>query len=264
MHFASLALLSGLAAAIDPPAGQGNPYVAQFNGFVAENFGSYLPSLGRYDEEHAAETLAGDKKMHVLTLDNWREKLYAPVKEDATEPELWWILITGGNKTCFGQCGKVEAAWNETAVKFAQLPNSPHMGYINCDDQQIMCNSWSAGTSIVWRIEMLPPPATIDIYLKRVNTTTTTSESLVELWESGTEKMKLHEGAFHPFHGWLVQNGLVTPVAYVLWLFSNVPSWAFMVLMSFVSRSLMNRNMNRLGPNPPAHGGAAPAPAAAR
>lgn len=42
-----------------------------------------------------------------LTLNNWENTLYSTVKEGATVPEEWRVLITGGNKTCFGRCPTV-------------------------------------------------------------------------------------------------------------------------------------------------------------
>ena len=52
--------------------------------------------------ESAATGTVATKKVERLTLSNWKDTLYAPVQPAATTPEEWWVLVTGGNKTCFG------------------------------------------------------------------------------------------------------------------------------------------------------------------
>lgn len=114
------------------------------------------------------------------------------------------------------------------------------MGYVNCDDQPILCNSWSSSTANLWVFEMLPPPAAIDIYKKRLNTTTTTSADLVELKNTNkAESMTLLESRFHPFNGQFAELGVSVPIAYGLWAFNLVPSWLFMLVISMVSRTMM-------------------------
>ena len=49
----------------------------------------------------------------------------------------------------------------------------------------------------------------------------------------------MYEGAFHPFDGSLAKFGLNQPMAYLLTAFALVPSWAFMIIISLASRSLM-------------------------
>lgn len=139
-----------------------------------------------------------------------------------------------------GHCDKVETAFNETAAKFALKPDSPHMGLLNCDDQPILCNAWSTGTANLYIFEMLPPPAPIDIYKKRLNVTTTTSDDLVALQASGSkEKFTLLDSWFHPFNGQLAELGLAVPFGYTMWFFSIIPNWLFMLLVSFGSRTMM-------------------------
>ena len=67
--------------------------------------GSYIPNPGRHDPIAAAEAKAGSMKLNILTLENWKDTLYGPVSEGQTTPEDWWVLTTGGNKTCFGEFG---------------------------------------------------------------------------------------------------------------------------------------------------------------
>lgn len=140
-----------------------------------------------------------------------------------------------------GRCERAEKAFKETATKFAVLPNTPNMALVNCDDQPILCNAWAATPSWLWSIQMLSDPAATDIYKKRLNTTTVTSGELVELKSKPKtdEAWQLLESRFHPFHGQLTDLGVTVPIGYVLWAFSILPSWALMLVISMVSRSMM-------------------------
>lgn len=70
--------------------------------------------------------------------------------------------------------------------------------------------------------------------------TTTTSDDLVQLQRDGYKTVTTErEGMFHPFNGVLAQNGLSIPAGYILWGFSLIPSWAFMILVSLFSRRMM-------------------------
>jgi hypothetical protein len=87
---------------------------------------------------------------------------------------------------------------------------------------------------------MLPPPAPIDIYRKRLNLTTTTAETLLDLHAQDSKKdFRLHEGYFHPYDGPLAQYGVALPLGYFFWAFNLVPSWAMMLGVSFLSRTMM-------------------------
>ncbi len=139
-----------------------------------------------------------------------------------------------------GHCLQVEAAFNEAAVKLAPLSKSPHLAYLNCDDQPVLCNSWSASTGSLWVFEMLPKPAPIDIYLKRLNLTSTTSQTLLDFQATDfKESFKLHDGYFHPYDGPIAKAGLSVPVGYFFWIFNGIPSWAMMIGVSMLSRQIM-------------------------
>lgn len=149
--------------------------------------------------------------------------------------------LTKLDRTKIGHCLKIEAAFNESATKFAELPQSPHLGFINCDDEPVLCNVWSAGAGNLWVFQMLPPPAPVDIYYKRLNFTTTTSQDIVDSYTGKAEDAKFlkNEGYFHPFDGPLARYGLAVPLAYFFWALNQIPSWAMMLVVSFVSRSMM-------------------------
>ncbi|KUI73566.1 hypothetical protein VM1G_09555 [Cytospora mali] len=248
MRFSTSSALLALPILAAAQGDQFEQYKAQFQNYLGQ-FGSYIPNPNKHDPVQAAEAKAGELRLHVLTLDNWNETLYAPVNAEQTTPEEWWVLITGGNKTCFGHCSKVEAAFNQTAAKFAVLPDAPHVGYLNCDDQPILCNSWSAGAGSLWMIELLPPPAPVDIYMKRLNLSTTDSDTFLELYKTKEDKSQfvLKDGYFHPFDGEFVKYGVSVPIAYALWALSVVPSWAMMLGVSFLSRTFMSRRMPPAG-----------------
>lgn len=102
MRFSASAVVAALpllASAQEDPLGQ---YKAQFQNFLGQ-MGSYMPNLGAHDPVAALEAKMGSMRMHTLTLENWKDTLYEPVAPRATVPEEWWVLVTGRNKTCFGE-----------------------------------------------------------------------------------------------------------------------------------------------------------------
>jgi hypothetical protein len=103
MRFSALSVVAALpllAAGAEAPFEQ---YKAQFQNFM-DKLGAKIPNPGRHDHVEAAATKSGPKRMDILTLDNWQQTLLAPVKPTLTTPVEWWVLVTGGNKTCFGTC----------------------------------------------------------------------------------------------------------------------------------------------------------------
>lgn len=87
---------------------------------------------------------------------------------------------------------------------------------------------------------MLPEPSPINIFTKRLNLTTVTSDDLIQLQKDGYRTVaEEHDGVFHPFNGALAQNGLSIPAGYLLWAFGLLPSWAFMIFISLFSRRMM-------------------------
>ncbi|KAI5864432.1 hypothetical protein GGS23DRAFT_604625 [Durotheca rogersii] len=258
MRFSTASALLGLPllAAADTPQ-----YQAQFENYLGQaqslltKVTSKIPLPNKHDPVAAAEAKAGPLKIDILSLDNWKDTLYGPVKSGSTTPEEWWVLITGGNRTCFGHCGKVEAAFNETAAKWAAAPeDASHVALLNCENQPVLCNAWSAPVGSIWVFEVLPEPSPVNIWAKRFNMTTVTSDDIVEFRKEGYKSSaKLHDGYFHPFDGPIAKNGLSTPFGYIIWAFNILPSWAFMVLISMLSRSMMSNRLNNQ-----VHGGQRP------
>ena len=83
---------------------------------------SYLPfsiqtpeNVARHVSNVASSTIAETAAARIvpLTLENWQSTLKpdAATTKDRGQEE-WWVLITGGNRTCHGECEAVEKAWN--------------------------------------------------------------------------------------------------------------------------------------------------------
>jgi len=140
------------------------------------------------------------------------------------------------------------------------------MGLLNCDAEAVLCASWSASPGSLWVIEMLPPPADINIYRKRLNLTTVDAKTFTDLQAlNSRESLQLVDTVFHPFNGWFAKNNLSLPLGYLIWGFNLVPNWLFMIVISFVSRTLMNRRMdNHMNRGTGQAAAPAPAPAAAQ
>lgn len=73
-----------------------------------------------------------------------------------------------------------------------------------------------------------------------LNRTTVTAPEIaaIHLQQKYKEK-EPYEGIWHPFDGTLAKFGLAIPAGYAIWGMSKIPSWAFMIVISFVSRSMM-------------------------
>lgn len=229
-------------------------YKAKFQNFLGQ-FGASIPGSAPAAEtvppkgtEAAPKAAVPAKPIEVFTMENWKDTLYGPVKPEALEPEEWWVMVTGRNKTCWGRCEQAEAAWNETAPKLAALANSLHLGFLNCEDNALLCTVWSCSAPSIWTFKMLPAPAPVEIVIKRLSHNTTTPQTIMDLYEEGyvkgnKEGWKVNESVFHPFNGKFAELGLSVPFAYVIWFFTVVPNWAVMLVVSFISRSMMNRRM---------------------
>lgn len=205
-----------------------------------DRISSYIPNPNKAHTPPAAAAKAGGKTLKVLTLNDWESTLRAPIKPASTTPEEWWVLVTGGNKTCFGQCLEPEKAFNETAALWAVNPTAPHLGFLNCEDQPVLCNSWGAGPPALWIIDMVASPAPIDIRVKGLNISTTTVKTFTDLNSAeGKQSVAIYDGLFHPFDGPFAKYGIAVSIGYIFWAFAVVPSWMFMIGISFLSRTMM-------------------------
>ena len=74
----------------------------------------------------------------------------------------------------------------------------------------------------------------LSFYVKKEYATTVTDE------KTGVTKEKYrYDGAWHPINGELKVFGLLGPLGYIMWGFGQIPSFVFMILISFVSRNIM-------------------------
>ncbi|EAU39550.1 predicted protein [Aspergillus terreus NIH2624] len=213
---------------------------------------SYLPTATPVIP--AVEKIVEPKKvLHEKTVTPFNLTNYQSILEPSAEPQDWLVFVTGGNKTCFGRCGRAEKSFNESVRLFSADPTSPNLGYLNCEDNQVLCSAWSAGAPAVWyfQVPQAQPdearPATA-LHTVYINSTTVTPETIYKVHSEKTYEQKpAYEGAFHPTDGFLAQNGLLIPAGYVIYAFGAIPSWVFMIGISFFSRTMMSRRLGNAG-----------------
>ena len=208
-----------------------------------EKVKGYIPTQQPSPVDAGAATVAAHR-VHQLTTNNWQSML-SP-SPDQPGPETWMVLVTGGNRTCQGRCGRLNAEFNKTAALLSVDKNAPKMGLINCDTHAVLCSTWMAGPPSLWYIQLpvydaaAQSPASTDAYVKHLNLTTTTASGLVKFYKSEEWKeLDRIDSVFHPFDGALAKYGLQVPLGYVLFAFSMVPSWSIMLGVSFFTRYFM-------------------------
>lgn len=243
MRFTSTSILAlplvATAAQVETPLEQAKAQLKSWGSYLQ----NILPSPNAPHTPGEAAAKVGGKAVNVLTLNTWEQTIrssYNPNADQASESEQWWILLTGGNRTCFGHCGTVEKAFNQTAALWSADPRAPNLAYLNCEYQPVLCNSWAAGPPTLWFLEQKPAPGKSDLRIIGLNTTTTSVQTFNDLRSSESWRERpLYEGAFHPLDGWIKQYGLATPLGYFFWIFAVVPNWLFMIVISFASRYFM-------------------------
>lgn len=244
MRFSTVvAALPVLVAAQQSPLDQvralAQPYLAPVQQYI-EKIQKFIPNPHSYDPVAAAAAKAAGANIDYIGSSNWESTLRPAGKSYAKGTEEWWVLITGGNKTCYGYCGQVDKAYNETAALFAVDPSAPHLAVLNCDQSPVLCHSWSASPAALWIFDIGAPGTKTDLHKVRLNTTSTDVQTFQDIKSKKEYKSEAPaEGYFHPFDGQLRQLGLATPAGYILWVFSVVPSWLMMISISFASRQFM-------------------------
>jgi len=221
------------------------------------------PSAPINKAAEAAAAKAASAIQYRLTLENWKETLTVDPTVSAPTTQDWLVFATGGNATCWGLCGNVTKAWNASLPVLAAKPNAPKFAYLDCEVENILCNSWGVGAPSLYYMQIpkpladqsAPVPTVRYMPLNRTSTTAATLKRLIV--DNEIESVAPYEGLFHPFNGELQKFNLAIPYAYVTWGFSKMPSWLPMILISFFSRSVMGKRMN---PGTPAQAqGARPA-----
>lgn len=178
---------------------------------------------------------------------NW-ETLLAP-DPSRSGPTEWMILVSGGNKTCGGRCTQLEVNFNETASVLAADATAPKMGYLNCDDQGVLCKTWTAKPPTIWHIQRpsvknVGEDQTVGpsiVTVNYLNTTRTTAQDMVALHTNKKYETTgyVYDGLFQPFDGLFAQYGVLKVAGYVMFGVSLIPSWAFMLVVSMVMRQAM-------------------------
>ncbi|SPO03365.1 uncharacterized protein DNG_06048 [Cephalotrichum gorgonifer] len=222
-------------------------YKAKFDGFL----GSFGAKPVQLTPEQQARYGAEEKPVEggaltELTLGNWKETLYSSIPEGSTTPEDWWVFVTGRGKSCNGFCLKAESAFNQTAETFAAQTetDTPNMALINCDNEPILCSSWSCGPGSLWVFDLLPAPADVDVHLTRVNLSSITPETFAGYLDPAARaNFTQLESVFHPFNSNLAKYDLAVPFGYAIHYISKIPNWAFMFGLSAISRTMMTNRM---------------------
>ncbi|PYH96222.1 PTH2-domain-containing protein [Aspergillus ellipticus CBS 707.79] len=207
---------------------------------------SYLPTATPVVPAAVVEKVVEKAKVQELktvasvNLTNWQTIL-----EPASEPQDLLVYVTGGNKTCFGRCAQADQSFNESVLLFSADPTSPNLATLDCESNQVLCSAWGAGSPSVFYFQV--PQAqlgeerpTTTLHTVHLNSTTVTPETIFKVHsEKVYETEPAYEGALHPTDGWLAQNGLLLPLGYVIYGFSAIPSWLFMIGISFFSRTFI-------------------------
>ncbi|RHZ72176.1 hypothetical protein CDV55_104823 [Aspergillus turcosus] len=206
-----------------------------------------VPTVDRVVEQKVQQ------KPATVTVTPFNTSNWQSILEPASEPQDWLVYVTGGNKTCFGRCGNADKAFNESLHLFSADPTSPNLGYLNCESHQLLCSTWSAGAPSFWYFQVPQAQlgegrAATPLHIVYLNTTTVTAQDIYKIHSEKTyEKEPAYEGALHPTDGWLARNNLLVPVGYLIHGFSAIPSWLFMIFISFASRTMMSRRMGNTG-----------------
>ena len=242
MHLShSLALaLPVLAAAQDiqkPLIEQAGDWFNSLRGYIPTS----VPAVPAALKSPVAASAA---KVAYLTMANYETEL-TPDPKSSKSPQEWMVFVSGGNKTCGGFCDRLEREWNETASLLAADPTAPNLAYVNCDKEGVLCSTWMAKPPTIWHIQR--PVALADqstpastIYINYFNVTHSTVGDMVAL-HSGKkyEEGILYNGWFDPLDGQLAKFGVNKAIGYALFGIGMVPSWAFMIVISMVSRTIM-------------------------
>ncbi|KAF3393567.1 hypothetical protein DPV78_009994 [Talaromyces pinophilus] len=208
---------------------------------------SFIPQAASVAEPAQQAVHHTTSKVSEQAVTHLNIKNYKDVLEPSTQPQEWLLFFTGGNKTCFGRCLRAEHAFNDSVALFAADPTSPNLGYVNCEQETILCSIWAAAAPSIWHLDLpqVHPgekrPA-VPLHVQHLNFTTVTPETIYNVHAEKTwEKQDRYEGWLHPFDGFLAESGLNVPLGHVIYYFSVIPSWLTMIGISFLSRNVMGR-----------------------
>ena len=212
---------------------------------ISSTIPSSPPSVSVPDPVASGAAKVASLKVERLTLDNYKNVVKPGAATASPGIEEWMIFVTGSNKTCFGTCDRAETAWNESVALISASRSPPNLALIDCETENVLCHTWGASPPSVLYFHLPQPlgdqstPATTARFINLNRTSVTAAEIAALHLQEKYKETEPYEGFWHPFDGFLAQNGLAVPVAYAIWGFGKIPSWAFMILVSFASRSMM-------------------------
>lgn len=180
-----------------------------------------------------------------LTLDNHERVLRPGAATASPGVEEWMIFVTGGNKTCFGNCKGVEQTFNASVALIEASRSPPNLALLDCETDGPLCNAWTVSIPSVLYLHIPQPladqskPSTTIRYIAVNRTSITAPEFAALHLQEKYKETAPYDGFFHPFTGPLALAGLLIPFGYVMWGIARVPSWAIMIGISFFSRTFM-------------------------
>ncbi|KAK5119299.1 hypothetical protein LTR85_007655 [Meristemomyces frigidus] len=231
------------------------PFLDQVKGWFAAASSSIssaapsAPSASIPDPIASGAAKIADLKVERLTLENYKDLLKPGAAIASPGIEEWMVFVTGGNKTCFGRCGKAETAWNESVPLISTSSTPPSLAMLDCETDGVLCNAWAMSPPSVIHMllpQPLPDQSTPATTVRSINlnmTSVTATEIAAIHNQEAYKDVAPYEGFWHPFDGPLAKAGLAIPAGYAIWGFSKIPSWAFMIGVSFLSRNIMHRDV---------------------
>jgi len=194
-----------------------------------------------------------------LTTANWKEVLAPGDAKFSGAPHEWLIYVHGSNKTCYDNCANATKAWNPAVAILSVLPSAPSLATIDADKEAILAHQLALSPPAIYHVLLSNTEDPIVRWIE-LNQTAVAASDIVELHTKRTyEKTEPYTGAFQPWNGWLAKSGLNIPLSYVMWGFALLPSWAPMIIVSLLSRTLIGSRSRGPQGGRAAPGAAAPA-----
>ncbi|RMZ80378.1 hypothetical protein DV738_g2788, partial [Chaetothyriales sp. CBS 135597] len=156
----------------------------------------------------------------------------------ATGDEEWLLYLTGGNKSCLGQCGPADSLWEESLPHLSALPQANlRLGYLNCDEQEVLCTAWHSVPPSVYHFlvpSTNPPDQKTPFRAIFINQTVATVDDIVSIPSSSQSRyleVEEYTGVLHPFDSPLAKLYLLEPLGQLVWILGNTPSWLIMIVI---------------------------------
>jgi len=228
----------------DQLKGQFNSLLAQVTG-AATSVASSIPTPSVVNPVDAGAAAIANSAVEKITLENYQNVLRGDRATASPGIEEWMMYVTGGNKTCYGLCDHANNEWYKAIPMLLASKNTPHLASLDCETQPVLCHAWALGAPTLVHMflpQPLPDQSTPASTLRSIglNRTEVTAGYIASLHtEEKYKDFPVYEGFWHPFDGPLAKFGAGIPLGYVIWGFSQVPSWMIMIGISFFSRTIM-------------------------